>query len=833
MQEATAERLSKIISDPPPSEGRSGGNRRLPRKSGLHLHFGLAEGWFSLVLLAIVVYSTIWCVQAAGWVDHLNILSLTTLLGLIGGVLAAKQRRIPRLLVHTIAVVVGILLAFWQTAGADYGGNVAALANNMHQWVVLALAGGTSSDDSIFLFFILALGFLLAYTSAWLVYRTRSPWLMILANAVVLLINLNYIDAGYVVFLVVFLVAALLLLLRFNLYESSTRWKKLGLRSSDDLGWEFMQAGALLSIGILIFAWLLPWGYENDTAAQIWSADNNPWVQIQNAWDRLVSVNGGSTASNHGNFTDTVVLGGNPHLNGDTVFTVKTDDGSGQYLESNSFDTYNGRGWSVSPTVGSSLNANTVSYDGSADLRIVRQNVTVVNPPGEQHAYIFGAPQIASADQAATVILNKADGAPIAWERKLGKLAAGNTYSVVSYVSAADIKTLQSIPMPADAPSFTPDPAHPDLPTPVTYYNPQILQMYLQVPNNLNPAIKGLAERVTGGATTMYDKVVALETYLRSNYAYDVNISPPPGVEGVSWFLFSSGNRGFCNYFATAMAIMARELGIPARVVTGYTSGKFDPKQHQWVIHGFDAHMWTQVYFAGYGWINFEPSQSFSSFTRPTASPSGSTSGISGVPGGSQTGKTTGHRQSLADQSSGGQGDVTTTPAQQAAQVRQDVGLAVLGLLLLILAGVVCFGIWWRRLFRGYGIPAQIYGRICVLANLAGISIRRSQTPYEYIHVLAQEAPEQAVTLERLGDIYVRDRWADPSGAEHPRRTGEITELPGMWKRLQPQLFLHVLRHPHFLRWLPDQLIRFIRERWSRRHTRELAEVDVEIQEEP
>jgi len=54
-----------------------------------------------------------------------------------------------------------------------------------------------------------------------------------------------------------------------------------------------------------------------------------------------------------------------------------------------------------------------------------------------------------------------------------------------------------------------------------------------------------------------------------------------------------------------------------------------------------------------------------------------------------------------------------------------------------------------------------------------------------------------------------------------------------MWKRLQPQLFLHVLRHPHFLRWLPDQLISFIRERWSRRHTRELSEVDVEIQEEP
>src|SRR5260370_7997425 len=105
-----------------------------------------------------------------------------------------------------------------------------------------------------------------------------------------MLINLNYIDGGYIVFLVVFLVAALLLLLRFNLYESSTRWKKLGLRSSDDLGWEFMKAGALISIGILIFAWLLPWGYETDTAAQIATADNNPWMQIHTPPNRPSST---------------------------------------------------------------------------------------------------------------------------------------------------------------------------------------------------------------------------------------------------------------------------------------------------------------------------------------------------------------------------------------------------------------------------------------------------------------------------------------------------------------------------------------------------------------
>ena len=100
--------------------------------------------------------------------------------------------------------------------------------------------------------------------------------------------------------------------------------------------------------------------------------------------------------------------------------------------------------------------------------------------------------------------------------------------------------------------------------------------------------------------------------------------------------------------------------------------------------------------------------------------------------------------------------------------------------------------------------------------------MQRSQTPYEYVHALSEVVPEQAVTIERLGDIYVRDRWADPSSAEHPRRTGEIKELPGIWKVLQPRLFLYVVRHPHFLRRFPDSVGKFIGQRWSRRRKRSL-----------
>ena len=87
MRDAAIERLSKLVSDVPTKEDGSGDRSRKPL---MEMHLGLAEGWFSLILLAIVVYSTIWCVQAVGWVDHLGVLTPTTFLGLIAGVVAAE-----------------------------------------------------------------------------------------------------------------------------------------------------------------------------------------------------------------------------------------------------------------------------------------------------------------------------------------------------------------------------------------------------------------------------------------------------------------------------------------------------------------------------------------------------------------------------------------------------------------------------------------------------------------------------------------------------------------------------------------------------------------------
>ncbi|HZO70600.1 MAG TPA: transglutaminaseTgpA domain-containing protein [Ktedonobacteraceae bacterium] len=823
MRDAAIERLSKIISDAPQDSNRGRGLQS--QRPPFEFHLGLAEGWFSLFLLAAVVYSTIWSVQVVRWVDHLDILSLTTAIGLVCGVVAAKQQRLSRVLVHLIAVVLCLLLAFWQTAGAFYNGSTAALAHGMQHWFAVAVSGGTIDDDSIFLFLIIAVGFLLAYMSAWLLYRTRSPWLMIVANAVVLLINLSNVDSGYLVFLVVFLIAALLLLLRFNLYESVRRWKKQGLRYSDDLGWDVMQAGALISIGILIFSWLLPAGYTDVNASQIWRLDSNPWVQLENTWTRLISVNGTSSPLNHGNFRDTLVLSGNPNLTHDKVLTVQTDNNEGLYLAFLNYDTYTKRGWTISQTDTLPVKTNQAVPPAAALTHQVKQVINIVNPPGEQSPYLLGASDITAVNMPASVLLSRANGNQVAWLSQNGELAIGTHYTVTSAVSAADVTTLRSVPMPQNAPQYQ---GSFDGPLPPTYFDPGVLQMYRQLPPDLDPAIAALAQQITAHAPTMYDKVVALESYLHTNYTYSVNVQLPPGEEGVSWFLFRSGNRAYCTYFASAMAVMARSLGIPARVVSGYTNGTFDAKSHQWVIYGDDAHSWTQIYFAGYGWINFEPSNGFSTFTRPLPNQFGA--GGSGSTGSDTTNNAAnpGHGKNILanelDQPTSSGGDTVLTPEQSQALLRQRISTGLGGLILLLLFACILFAIWWNRLFRRHPLAAQLYGRVCVLASWAGIRLQPSQTPYEYIQAVAEAAPDEAVTLERLGDIYVRDRWADPAGKEHPRRSGEIDQLPGMWKQLQPRLFFYLLRHPNFLFRLPSHAWHSLQGGWKSHRARRISE---------
>jgi len=127
----------------------------------------------------------------------------------------------------------------------------------------------------------------------------------------------------------------------------------------------------------------------------------------------------------------------------------------------------------------------------------------------------------------------------------------------------------------------------------------------LQLPA-LDPRIKELADEMTAGAKTEYDKTANIERILKTRYSYTLDLSGPPTSDPTAAFLFQT-KRGNCEYFASAMTVLLRSEGIPARYVTGFLEGEYNDVGGDYIIRASDAHAWVEVFFPTYGWITFDP----------------------------------------------------------------------------------------------------------------------------------------------------------------------------------------------------------------------------------
>jgi transglutaminase-like putative cysteine protease len=133
-------------------------------------------------------------------------------------------------------------------------------------------------------------------------------------------------------------------------------------------------------------------------------------------------------------------------------------------------------------------------------------------------------------------------------------------------------------------------------------------ERYWQLPDNTDPRIGALAKKVTetSDARTGYDKARAIESYLRDNYGYTLDLKAG-GSDPLSDFLFRV-RAGHCEYFSTAMAVMLRTQGIAARVVNGFLPGEFNEASGAYTVRQSDAHSWVEVYFPQTSsWVTFDP----------------------------------------------------------------------------------------------------------------------------------------------------------------------------------------------------------------------------------
>ncbi len=255
------------------------------------------------------------------------------------------------------------------------------------------------------------------------------------------------------------------------------------------------------------------------------------------------------------------------------------------YWRSHAYDTYDGRSWSqpdtslqMIPRDGALFDLNFRNrYWLNADYFV--QTYTIVQ---EMPNLIFTAGQPLHLYLAADQIGLDSTGGIRVGET----LKPGMVYSVLSLRQ-----------------NFTPE----QLRSGGTYYRPDILRTYLQLPDTVTQRTRDLAAQITTNAPTAYDKVIAVRDYLLSTYPYDYFPPPqPPGTDAVDQFLFVD-QRGVCEHFASAMVVLLRTLGIPARLATGFGSGTYNPLTNYYEVRANDSHAWVEVYFPRYGWLPFDP----------------------------------------------------------------------------------------------------------------------------------------------------------------------------------------------------------------------------------
>jgi hypothetical protein len=130
-------------------------------------------------------------------------------------------------------------------------------------------------------------------------------------------------------------------------------------------------------------------------------------------------------------------------------------------------------------------------------------------------------------------------------------------------------------------------------------------QRYLALPR-LDRRIPALAREITDDLTADFARARAIESYLRTHYGYTTKLLDAPVQDPLAYFLFNR-RQGHCEYFASAMAVMLRAIGIPSRVATGFQSGVYNPVSGWWVIRASDAHSWVEAWLPGRGWTTFDP----------------------------------------------------------------------------------------------------------------------------------------------------------------------------------------------------------------------------------
>lgn len=351
----------------------------------------------------------------------------------------------------------------------------------------------------------------------------------------------------------------------------------------------------------------------------------------------------------------------------------------------------------------------------------------------------------------------------ILYVRSTGELDRGESYTVVSQTSAATPQELRRAG---------------------SNYPGWVTDRYLQLPESrAMDRVRDLSTALTRDMTTPYDKARALQAFLQAMPYTQTIPTPPFDADGVDFFLFTL-RRGYSDYFGSAMAVMLRTIGIPSRLVAGYAPGDWVQEQEVYIVRDLHSHAWTEAYFPGYGWVEFEPTPGYASALAGEDGPLPLEEGGLGGPLGQED------LQEILEE-----GDLFGTEEE----LSQPQGLAITDtfadpfnsqtiiIVASSLGGVALLWYLYHLLLVWVSLPFGPFDRMCRLGSLAGVGPAATQTPQEYTGRLAERFPGMEQEVALLGRQYSRARYGRKELEEDERE-----QLLRAWRRARRQLLFRV-----------------------------------------
>lgn len=842
MATATAPPISRPIATDDGVLNRAGG-ALLKRLLWLLYVLRPPDGWIAAGLLALNMVIVVWSVEIADWAPSPS-LAITILLGVFTALVLTRIRLWSAALIP-LGLAIGAGVIIWQfTASPPEELRISSnadLFDRLWNWVLAALHEGISVDPLPFAVGLLTASWLSGFLAGWVFFRYRNFWGVFALGSVGLLSNLTFLPENASVYLGIYIFTGLLLVGWVQSVRTRQRWDRDRHVYDGHLGILTASDTVVVAIVAILIAFLIPTGGQWGPANSVYNFTRSPLIQWEEDFNRLFAGLPARRPLPYRIWGDTMAFQGT--INPTNTPVLQVNSAVPLYWKARSYPTYTHEGWLSEGTV---LKEPGWQPDYSAPSpEQERFNVTFEVVPKYDSRSLFGGGQTVGAnrdirietfDSPRYVIDPHLDASIDDLPPALQQAVAGVRSTIAQDAYAGDDAIASSIPgafkletverqddgsvinatvgeivpsqpdvlavrasggnadsgdpyqLTASVSSAKPD----DLRQVEEEYPTWVWIRYTQLPDDMPPRIAELAREITAGADTPYDKAKSVETWLKNNITYNLAIDPPPfGSDGIDHFLFES-REGYSEYFGSAMTVLMRSIGIPARMTTGYTTGNLVDGSNLYLVSDRHSHGWSEVYFPGYGWIAFEPTPGKA---IPIAVPPEEREAIAALQASaSGSGELPCEIEEDCEEAdislgennpvpSGGQTSILLNTLRTAAP--WAIGLAA-ALLTLAVAGWLA----WRLLLATPGDPPSTYRRLRRLGRFASLPPAQYQTPHQWAATVSNAIPEHHLAVQRIVDAYALRTYArrpdaDPVDGNHVADAWNAVRFPLLWYGLR------------------------------------------------